>query len=446
MKRQFSLAQKLILQLSLGAALLWAIGATFAVFIINAELNEAFDQNLRQSAARFLPLLISELDDVEKGELADIDIEYQDEVYVNFFALDKDGTLLFAPADLDEELVIEQPRAGLSTVKSKRYFVLRDANSGIQIVMVEIENERSELILKSIWSLILPLLALIPLMAILIWISVRRTLHPIAQLRREISARNAKDLSATNPQNYPKELAPIAEETNGLLDRLDAALKAERSFAASSAHELRTPIAGALAHVQRLQAELADPKTSKRAREVEQSLQKLARLSERLLQFARLEAGFAKSETVNDLLPIVHLVVGDFEHASTSQDQVNLTIEENASLNADIDVDAFAVVLRNLLENAISYRKGSEPIEILIVGMNTIQVRNHSQTMTPDELNALQKPFERGKAKKAGTGIGLSIVATIIEQVGGTFTISSEPNKKHSIFAATVDFPPSNNR
>lgn len=446
MRSQLSLAQKLILQLAFGAAILWTAGAAFAVFVIHAELNEAFDQNLKQSAARFLPLLISELDDIEKGELVEIEIEYQDEVYVSFFALDKDGAFLFAPTDLNKEMVVAQVAEGFSTIHNRRYFALGDAKSGIRIVMVELENERDELILKSIWSLVVPLLALVPLMALLIWLSVHRTLQPITQLRKEISTRDAKDLSATDPQQFPKELAPIAQETNALLERLDAALKAERSFAASSAHELRTPIAGALAQVQRLQAELADPSNAKRAKEIEQSLHKLARLSERLLQFARLEAGFAKSERENDLLPIVHLVISDFERASPTKDQINLVVADNAKLLSNIDKDAFAIALRNLVENAVAYREGSDPIVVQVSQNNILQVRNSAHALSPQQLEALQKPFERGNAKRAGTGIGLSIVTAIVNQVGGTFSLCSKTVEQQVIFEATIDFNKTHHR
>ena len=70
----------------------------------------------------------------------------------------------------------------------------------------------------------------------------------------------------------------MADAVASLIERLRAALDAERAFAANSAHELRTPIAGALAQTQRMIVELGDAKDRRRAREVEATLKRLSTL------------------------------------------------------------------------------------------------------------------------------------------------------------------------
>ena len=64
--------------------------------------------------------------------------------------------------------------------------------------------------------------------------------------------------------DLPSEIAPMAATLNSLLDRLKAAFDAERSFAANAAHELRTPLAGAIAQAQRLRSETRDPAAARR--------------------------------------------------------------------------------------------------------------------------------------------------------------------------------------
>ncbi|MEZ5855886.1 MAG: hypothetical protein R3D67_14510 [Hyphomicrobiaceae bacterium] len=72
----------------------------------------------------------------------------------------------------------------------------------------------------------------------------------------EIEVRGRGNLAPVNATNLPTGGTPIAAAVDGLIARLEQALEAERSFTGNSAHELRTPIAAALAQIQRLIIEL----------------------------------------------------------------------------------------------------------------------------------------------------------------------------------------------
>ena len=85
-----------------------------------------------------------------------------------------------------------------------------------------------------------------------VWLIVRRALRPVDVLRQAIAAKDGGNMAPMIRRALQSELRPIARSVNLLLDRLRSALDAEREFTANSAHELRTPIAGALAQTQRL--------------------------------------------------------------------------------------------------------------------------------------------------------------------------------------------------
>ena len=110
--------------------------------------------------------------------------------------------------------------------------------------------------------------------------------------------------------NLPSEIAPIADAVDRLIARLRQALEAERSFTGNSAHELRTPIAAALAQTQRLLAEMPDNAIRERARTVELALRELSRLSEKLLQLAKAEGGGLLVETPQNLAEVLRFVFG----------------------------------------------------------------------------------------------------------------------------------------
>ncbi len=145
-------------------------------------------------------------------------------------------------------------------------------------------------------GLALPLFLIIPLSLIGIVAIVRLSLRPVRRFSGALASRGVRDLSAVDDTRLPSEISPVVQAVNQLLERLRRALDAERSFTANAAHELRTPVAAALAQTQRLLAETTDPQAGQRAAEIEIALKRLTRLSEKLMQLARAEGGrFARA-------------------------------------------------------------------------------------------------------------------------------------------------------
>src|SRR5690606_38449125 len=112
-------------------------------------------------------------------------------------------------------------------------------------------------------------------------LAVRASLSPLRRFRDGLAARHARDLSPIPVTGLPAEIESLASTFNGLLDRLRAAFDAERRFAANAAHELRTPLAGAIAQAQRLRLETTDATARQRAADIEASLKRLTRRAER---------------------------------------------------------------------------------------------------------------------------------------------------------------------
>jgi len=96
------------------------------------------------------------------------------------------------------------------------------------------------------------------------------------------------------------EFEPIAIAVNRLLERLHRALDSERSFTANSAHELRTPLATALAKVQRLKTRISDETLQHNVAEIEESLRSLSVLSENCWNWRKRKAAarYHKARTI----------------------------------------------------------------------------------------------------------------------------------------------------
>ena len=230
------------------------------------------------------------------------------------------------------------------------------------------------------------------------------------------------DLSPIPAGGLPSEFQPNARAVNLLLDRLRRALEAERSFTANSAHELRTPVAGALAQVQRLIVEASDEKTRSRARQVEAALQRLARLSEKLMQLARAEGGRLQAEAPVDLAPILRMLVAGMGREDGHR--IELTLPD-ARIMASIDSDAFAILARNLIENALRHGAQDAPVQVSLSLDGVLRVVNRGPVVPADVLGRLAQPFERGPTDAHGSGLGLAIVAAIADGTGGRLDLIS---------------------
>jgi two-component system OmpR family sensor kinase len=254
-----------------------------------------------------------------------------------------------------------------------------------------------------------------------------------------LEARGARDLSEVPAGDLPTEIGPLAETLNGLLARLREAFEAERSFAANAAHELRTPLAGAIAQAQRLRSETRETATEARAADIEVTLKRLTRLSERLMQLARAEGGRLRMDRSADLRTVARVVVDDLGRA-TAEGRIVLRLP-TAAVMSDIDPDAFAILLRNLVENALRHGTENLAVEVTLTADGHLAVANDGPVVPRDMLDCLTARFERANARADGSGLGLAIVAAIANRIGSTLILKSPRPGAASGFEASIRLP-----
>ncbi|WP_316014915.1 sensor histidine kinase [Roseobacter sp. HKCCA0434] len=306
--------------------------------------------------------------------------------------------------------------------------------------MFETPGLRAYAVKEIIPTLVLPLLFLLPILGVSAWLLSSRAVIPIRSFAAEIAQRNGRNLAPINANDTPAELAPVPDEVERLLARVRAALEAERNFSSDCAHELRTPVAGALAQVQSAQESISDDEARAALSHVETSIRRLSRLSEALLQHSRLETGFARSDTAVDVLQILDLVLEEPFFLSDENDRFDIDYPETLRLMAKIDADACAIAIRNLLVNALRYSPSGTLIRILIRGAS-LSVANDSPRLPDRLLDRLGERFARGAPDKEGTGLGLAITQTIIEEAGGSLELHSPAPGRPDGFVATLTFP-----
>lgn len=439
MNRRHSLQGRLGLWLGLALTLVWLAAATAAALLARREMTAVFDSTLQETAERILPLAVLDIvgrDD--EGVTQHLSaIRANDEIFTYLVRDDQNRILLQSnganPADFPP-----WDGTGFRQSGTHRFFNDEALRGSVRITVAEPLDHRAKAARDLLIGMGLPLIVLLPVALCLIVLTVRASLRPLRGFLARLAARNARDLSPLSAAGLPTELAPLAQTLNDLLDRLAAAFAAERSFAANAAHELRTPLAGAIAQAQRLQSESADPAARTRAAEIEATLKRLARLSERLMQLARAEGGRLRLDRAADLRPVARLVVEDLAHAAPPG-RIRLSLPAGA-VPSDLDPDAFAIALRNLVENALRHGDGG-PVEVTLSPDGRLCVANGGAPVPGDALGRLTDRFERGSSDRAGSGLGLAIVAAIADRAGGRLTLVSPREGRPDGFEARLDLP-----
>jgi two-component system OmpR family sensor kinase len=435
--KAYSITRRLVLWLTLSTVAFWGLGAALGAYAMHDEFDEIFDSAMQETADRLLPLA---LDDVRKGDLPDMPRRLQkSDGYLTYQVRDRSGRVLMHSYEAQPEAFRAPLAAGFWQGGEMRVFTIAAAGGTVFVQVADSLSHRAEAVQDGILALLLPLVVIVPLSVIILLIIIGRAMTPLTVLRAAIAEKDKGNLSPLPVHGLPDELRPIANSLNLVLSRLEAALSAEREFTANSAHELRTPIAGAMAQVQLLITELGDRQPARRAVLIEQSLQKLTSLTEKLLQLARAEAGIGLSEEPRDLTPVVEMVVEDWRRQAP-QRRIELSIDEAAPLVRRINPDAFAIVLRNLVENAVSHGDPNGPVTVRIDRQGDIVVINLARPFTGDELQQIRQRFHRASDQAPGSGLGLSIVERLLTQMNASLALTSRIVNGETLFEASIHF------
>lgn len=430
------------LGLSLGALLtvLWIGAASVTAILARHAMEEVFDSALQETAQRILPLAVADVFGREQEGVTQrlAEIREHDEL-LTYAVRDAEGRILLLSHDANPEVFPRWNGIGFSQSPTHRFYSEEALQGSVRLTVAEPLAQRMLVARELQMGLVLPLLIFLPIALLAIVLTVRTSLAPLRRFRERLAARGAHDLSLIPVDELPAEIAPVGDTLNGLLGRLGAAFEAERSFAANAAHELRTPLAGAIAQVQRLQAETGDPAAKARAIDIEATLKRLTRLSERLMQLARAEGGRLRLEHASDLRPVARIVTDELSR-TTSVDRISLLLPTDP-LMSDLDPDVFAILYRNLVENALRHGAGGAPIHVSLASDGVLRVANDGPVLPNETLARLADRFERAGKLSDGSGLGLAIVHTIAKRIGSALVLSSPRPGQGSGFEACLTLP-----
>ena len=396
-----------ILSWLLGCVTLVTIAAGWGVYrFALADADELFDYQLRQTALSLRDQGVAQASAGSSGSY---------EIVVQIWNEGGARIYLSHPySDLPEQAIL-----GFDDVHAEsgdwRVFSVQVGGRTIQVAQPM--SVRRELARTHALRSLLPVLVLLPLLAVALWFGVVRALGPMSVVAREVGARDPGLLAPLPEEQLPNEIVPLVRALNDLLLRLAAARDAQRAFVADAAHELRSPLTAL-----RLQMQLHDRAPDSQARATALALlaagiERASRLVDQLLTLARNESDATEGTKVRARLDeIARMAVGDVASFADARGvDLGLAVAEEATVNGD--PDALRVLVRNLADNAVRYTPPGGRVDVRVLrreGGTVLEVADNGPGIPAAERERVFGRFYRGDGNdERGSGLGLAIVKAI---------------------------------
>ncbi|MDR6422084.1 two-component system OmpR family sensor kinase [Paraburkholderia phenoliruptrix] len=396
--------------------------AAFGIFrTAREEASELFDYELR-TVALSLPTNFETAETVDrKGP----EFEGISDDLILIEIWDKSGTLVYHSRQAP---VLTRVPDGIHTIERNevhwRVLALQQPDRFVQVAQpVSVRDALAlRLALHTLW----PLAVLMPVTIVLVLFVVGKGLAPIGGLSRLLGTRSLESLEPIHlDDKVPVEIRPLVDALNDLLQRLNVASRAQRTFIADAAHELRSPLTALKLQLQAAEKNgtlTGDGQTLER---IDTRLNRLIRLVHQLLTLAHEDAESTSTAVVVSLRKIGEQAVGDFSLLADDK-QIDLGLESRPPVTRDdacnvlADAHGVSVLLNNLVDNAIRYTPPGGKVDVVLTRNGDrfgFEVVDTGPGIPEEDLNRVLDRFYRGQhTKGTGSGLGLAIAARIAQR------------------------------
>jgi len=323
-----------------------------------------------------------------------------------------------------------------------RVFAITDARGEVQVQVGKPTADlaadlRRGVRIGMITTALLLLVLAVAIQRVLYW-----SLRPITRIREAITARDTLDLQPLPDHDLPSEVRPLVESFNRMLARLDRAMHSERQFLAEAAHELRTPLAALLTHAQVALRSRSLEEAQAPLQQLVKGVERSARLSQQLLDSARLDA----DRTINERVPVeladlVAMLTREFEAIAAAKQQS--IVLDTCPSPIEGDVDELGILIGNLIDNALRYTPPGGRVAVRCQRANDgvrLQVQDNGPGVVEEDRPRIFDRFYRvAGSNERGSGIGLSLVARIAQSHRARVEIGEGLDGRG--FGITVVFP-----
>ena len=284
-----------------------------------------------------------------------------------------------------------------------------------------------ELLLGTLWRQAL----LVSLIALVVLLVVQRATRPVRELSQHILARPPGDLTPIAAAGAPRELLPLVDATNQVMQRLARLLAHQKRFVRDASHQLRTPLAVLKTQVQ--SARRGDVEPAQALAEIAHTVDRATELANQMLALAKVEQlrqqGLQDGRPVTDWAEPTRAVALDLAPLMADR-ALDFSID---TVPAPVRAHAWALreLVRNLLHNAITHCPpgGTLALQLVADGRHAaLTVADSGPGLSAGQRERLFEPFSvhPGAAdQRAGSGLGLAICHEIVDALGGTLALDN---------------------
>lgn len=465
---------------SIRYALLWRLGGGVLLLLVAGGaalyagvswlLVSQFDAGLETKLETFASLLLQDGDEIEL-EFADASMpQFSAEIDPEYFQIwlrgDGDDALFrsrsldggdlprtFAPSGepaLVWDLALPDGRSGRAIgaevqIQKQEWNIFRKKPepASVVIVLAQGRGPLDDSLSALLWGTVAGILVLLGASVVLALRVVNTGLRPLDDLTHHAAAvEDPLRAPRFDAENAPRELRPVADGFNDLLDRIQTAFERERRTTANIAHELKTPVSELMILTDVALRYGDGAGETRRALEQARGIaEQMDALIAMLLKLARIESGRIPLEPEPiDLAEMVGECWSPLSAGATAKGQSFVGPKPGRTVTADRA--ALGVVLTNLLDNAVAYAPEKSTIRCAIESNGkacALVVSNPSNGLQADDVDKLTEPFWRASSSRGDrdhAGIGLALAHRLAELLQLELSFAAE----EGVFSARVDF------
>lgn len=245
--------------------------------------------------------------------------------------------------------------------------------------------------------------------------------QPLAQMVGAARGLALGDLSKRVGLSRADEIGDLATQFDAMAERIQRTENTRQELFRNLSHELRTP----LARIQ-LAVELAGREPVDRQKHLDRITREtdlLEKMTQQMLQLARIQATDHMSEGTIDVVEVLSLVVDDARYESRAKQIQIEWVSPTTPLFLAGDIDLFRSAIENVVRNAIQYSPDDSHIRIDFQTIGSelfLRFADEGPGVPDDKLRQIFEPFARANNEQQGIGVGLAITQGVIGMMGGS--------------------------